>query len=235
MQRQARTEREWGQWPGRPPADHAGRVRLRALFAPSLGPEAPPLDQSAELKALERAYAELHERERRAQELEANVEQLLRAESAELDRRQEELDAREAKLRHRGQTLETAEAEVEARRRELGAVELRRAALERREELARTREVQLERRADEVAVLARSVTELGEVLVPEPAASVEHEHVVLEAGDGYAVRVATGPAPPIGATVELEDGDRVCVAVTRSPFPADRRRCAVVERVAPGN
>lgn len=233
MQRQARTERGWGEWPGRPAADNAGRDRLRALFAPSLGPEAPPLDQSAELGALERAYVELHEREQRARELQSNVEQLLRDEAEELDRRQEELDAREAELRRRGETLETAEAEVEARGRELGAVELRRAALERREELARTREVQLERRADEVAVLARSVTELGEVLVPDPAASVEHEHVVLEAGAGYAFRVATGPAPAIGATVELEDGDHVCVAVTRSPFPADRRRCAVVERVAP--
>ena len=235
MQRQARTEREWGQWPGRRPADHVGRDRLRTLFAPSHGPESPPLEDGAGLNALKRAYAELDERERRAEELQSNVEQLLRDESASLDSRQEELDARDAALRRRAGALATTEAEVEARRRELGAVELRSAALERREEAAHAREVALELRADELASLARSVTELGETFVPDPTVASEQEHVVLEAGDRYLVRIGSGPAPAIGAIVELEGSEGVCVALTRSPFPADRRRCAVVERVAPAD
>ena len=39
MQREARTEREWGQGPGRRTADQGGRDRLKALFTPSGGPE----------------------------------------------------------------------------------------------------------------------------------------------------------------------------------------------------
>ena len=62
--------------------------------------------------------------------------------------------------------------------------------------------------------------------------ALEHEHVVLEAGDGYRIHVRSGPHPRIGAIVELDGGARLCTAVTRSPFPLDARRCAVVERVA---
>ena len=234
MQREARTDREWGQWPGRRPADNGGRDRLRALFTPSVGLETPPLVDDAGVAALKRAYVELDDRERRARELEVTVEQVLRDGAADLDRRQAELDVRATELEERALALDASEVAVEARRRELGAVELRRAALERREEDARARETALEHRADELAALARSVTELGEVLVGETEDTVEHEHVVLEAADRYLVRVGAGPAPRLGATVAFDDGDHVCVALTRSPFPADRRRCAVVERV-PGD
>jgi uncharacterized protein (DUF3084 family) len=171
------------------------------------------------------------------QKLESNLEQLLRDDAAELDRRQAALDTREVGLDLRTNELEASEAAVEARRRELGAVELRRAALERREEVVRAREEALEHRAEELASLARSVTELGEVLVADSEADGDREqqdeHVVLDATDRYLVRVGSGPAPRIGSLVQLEDGDRVCVALTRSPFPADRRRCAVLERVPP--
>ena len=47
-QRQARTEREWGQWPGRRTADQGGRDRLRGLFTPSGGAEEPPLSNGDE-------------------------------------------------------------------------------------------------------------------------------------------------------------------------------------------
>ena len=67
MQREARTEREWGQWPGRRTADQGGRDRLKALFTPSGGTEAPPpsTGDDGDYAALSRAYVELDERERR--------------------------------------------------------------------------------------------------------------------------------------------------------------------------
>ena len=237
MQREARTEREWGQWPGRRTADQGGRDRLKALFTPSGGTEAPPpsTGDDGDYAALSRAYVELDERERRVRALQDELHALLREDAAELDRRQAELDGRAAELEDRRRAIEAAETTLADRRRELGAVELRRATVERREEVARTREIALEQRAEELAALARRLTDLGGSLVGVPEAqqeAPEHEHVVLEAGDGYRLHVRSGPHPRIGAIVELDDGARLCTAVTRSPFPLDARRCAVVERVA---
>jgi Skp family chaperone for outer membrane proteins len=238
MQREARTQREWGQWPGRRLADQGGRDRLRALFTPSDGTEDPPSSNGDDVAyaALSRAYVELDDRERRVSALQDELHALLREDAAELDRRQAELDGRAAELEDRRRAIEAAETTLADRRRELGAVELRRAAVERREEVARTREIALEQRAEELAALARRLTELGGSLVGAPEGqqeeASEHEHVVLEAADGYRLHVRSGPHPRIGAIVELDDGARLCTAVTRSPFPLDARRCAVVERVA---
>ena len=238
-QRQARTEREWGQWPGRRTADQGGRDRLKALFTPSGADEPPPSHGGAErdYAALTRAYAELDEREHRVRALQEEIQALMRDDVAELDRRQAELDGMASELEDRRRAAEAAEASLTDRRRELGAVELRRAAVERREEVARTREIALEQRAEELAALARRLTDIGGSLVaaPEeqPVAEPEREHVVLEAADGYRLHVRSGPHPRIGAHVELDDGARVCTAVTRSPLPLDARRCAVVERLAP--
>ena len=237
MQRQARTEREWGQWPGRRAADQGGRDRLRALFTPSGGADAPAgsaVGGETDYVALSRAYEELDARERRLDALQAEVHALLRDDAAELDRRQTELDELAEALENRRRLAETAEASLADRRRELGAVELRRAAVERREELARTREVALEQRAEELASLARRLTDLGGSLVGDDGrqeAPRDPEHVVLEAADGYRLHVRPGPHPQVGALVELDDGTRLCTAVTRSPFPQDDRRCAVVERL----
>lgn len=239
-QRQARTEREWGQWPGRRAADQGGRDRLKALFTPSGGAAEPPPSNGGEERdyaALSRAYVELDERERRVHALQEEIQALLRDDAAELDRRQTELDGIASELEDRRRAAEAAEASLTDRRRELGAVELRRAAVERREEIARTREIALEQRAEELAALARRLTDIGGSLVAapdmEPEAEPEREHVVLEAADGYRLHVRSGPHPRIGALVELDDGARVCTAVTRSPLPLDARRCAVVERLAP--
>ena len=239
MQREARSEREWGQWPGRRTADQGGRDRLKALFTASGGTEdSPPSTGGDEdYAALSRAYVELDDRERRVRALQDELHALLREDAAELDRRQAELDGRAAELEDRRRAIEAAETTLADRRRELGAVELRRAAVERREEVARTREIALEQRAEELAALARRLTDLGGSLVGAPegqqeAPEHEQEHVVLEAADGYRLHVRSGPHPRIGAIVELDDGARLCTAVTRSPFPLDARRCAVVERVA---
>ena len=170
MQREARTEREWGQWPGRRTADQGGRDRLKALFTPSGGTEDPPPSNGddGDYAALSRAYVELDGRERRVRALQDELHALLREDAAELDRRQAELDGRAAELEDRRRAIEAAETTLADRRRELGAVELRRAAVERREEVARTREIALEQRAEELAALARRLTDLGGSLVGVP-------------------------------------------------------------------
>ncbi len=214
-----------------------GRDRLKALFTPSGGTEDPPpsTGDDGDYAALSRAYVEL--RRPRAPRPRAPGRAPRAPARGRRRARPPPGGARRPRrrARDRRRATETAEATLADRRRELGAVELRRAAVERREEVARTREIALEQRAEELAALARRLTDLGGSLVGVPEGqqeAPEHEHVVLEAGDGYRLHVRSGPHPRIGAIVELDDGARLCTAVTRSPFPLDARRCAVVERVA---
>jgi DNA repair exonuclease SbcCD ATPase subunit len=237
MQRHARNDREWEQWPGRGMPDDKARGRLRGLFAPSDAADAvadliaergKELEQrSAQIRS---AVEELERREERARELHYRVEQILRDGAAELDLRQAELSARSAGLDARETAVEQAEAKVEDRRRALGAVELRAAAVERREDALRLREAELEHRATELAELARELDELGEKLAAAgPAPVREDEHVVVAASDRYRLVVRPGPAPEEGEVVELDDGAYRCVRVTASPLPDDDRRCALLE------
>ena len=240
MQRHARDDREWEQWPGRAAPDDKRRGRLRGLFSPTDGADAVAEliaergreleERSAHIRA---AVEELERREERARELHFRVEQILRDGAAELDLRQAELSARSAELDTRQTAVEQAEAKVEERRRALGAVELRAAALDRREDAVGLRERELEHRDAELAELARHLDELGETLAssgPRPAR--EDEHVVLAiAGQAYRLAVRAGAAPEPGDLVDLEEGVFRCLRVTASPYPGDDRRCAVLEPV----
>lgn len=235
MERHARTDRDWEQWPGRGIPDDRMRGRLRTLFSPSDGTDAVVEriaehgreleERSAQLRG---AVAELEHREEQVRELSLRVEQILRDGAAELDLRQAELAVRSAELERRETAVAEAEARVEERRRALGAVELREAAVDRREEAARLRELELESRAGELAELARRLDELGERIEARPR-SREDEHVGLVSADRYRLVVRSGPAPRPGEIVELEDGLHVCVRITASPFPSDDRSCAVLE------
>jgi DNA repair exonuclease SbcCD ATPase subunit len=240
MQRHARNEREWEQWPGRGTAGDK-RGRLRALFTPSDAADAVAEliaergreleERSAQIRA---AVEELEHREERARELHYRVEQILRDGAAELDLRQAELSVRSAELDTRETALEQAEARVEDRRRSLGAVELRAAAIERREEAVRLRETELEQRASELADLGRRLDELAETLEAAEAGAAmrEDEHVALAAGDDrYRVVVRPGAPPAPGELVDLEDATYRCVRIAASPFPLDDRSCAVLEPV----
>ena len=239
MQREARSDRGWEQWPGRRAPDEAGRKRLRALFLPSDAREAVS-ELAAEhgreleerLAELQAAVLDLETRERAVSELEVGVEHLLRESSLELDRFQHELAQREEALDRRGRSLATAEAAAEERRRELGAVELQRAALERRADTIEHRESELERRADELATLARQLQELGGALAARDEPHEVTAHVVLLTDSGYRVEEVEGPAPAVGGIVEANDTAHRCVRITRSPFPNDRRPCAVLERLS---
>jgi hypothetical protein len=236
MHEQARADRPWDHWPD--DRETGVRGRLRALFAPTDAGDAVEQliavhgrDLEARAAELRAAVDELERREARTRELHAKIERILREGSAELDIRQLELDARAHELDRRATKLAEAELLVEDRRRELGAVELRGAAVARREEAVRAREAEVEGRAGELAAQALRLEAVGAVLGGERVDVRDDSHVVLASGKGYRVIDRDGPAPRPGAAVELEDGTYRCVLLTPSPFPADLRRCAVVERV----
>ena len=240
MQRHAKNDREWEQWPGRGAPEDRARGRLRGLFTPSDAADAVAdliaergrelEERSAQIRA---AVEELEHREERARELHFRVEQILREGAAELDLRQAELSVRSAELDTRETAVAKAEAAVEDRRRALGAVELRAAAVERREEAIRLRETELEHRAAELAELARQLEEVGTALQDAESRRPprEDEHVALATADGYRLLARPGAAPEPGELVELGDGTYRCVRITGSPFPRDDRRCAVLEQV----
>jgi hypothetical protein len=237
MQEQARRDRQWMHWPD--DREAGMRDRLRALFAPTDAGDAVAELIAGHGRQLEARSAELvtaagalELRETRTRELHAKVEQVLREGSAELDVRQTELEARARQLDVREAALIEAERRVDDRHRELGAVELRGAAMERREEVLLSRESELELRAGELADLARRLDTLGATL-----AGVDHRgarddaHLLFTVGESYRVMEREGPAPSPGTAIVLEDGHYHCVRVTGSPFPADLRRCALLERV----
>ncbi len=237
MQRHARNDREWEQWPGRSGPDDKARGRLRGLFAPSDGADAVAdliAECGRELEArstqIRAAVEELAQREARARDLHFKVEEILRDGAAELDLRQAELSVRAAELDTRETAVEQEEAKVEDRRRALGAVELRAAAVERREEAHRLREQELEHRAGQLAELARELDELGRLVAAAKSPPArEDEHVALAAADRYRLVVRDGAAPIPGTLVELDDGPYRCIRLMTSPLPGDDRRCAVLE------
>ena len=217
-----------------------GRMRLRGLFASTDAGDAVAELIAAQGRELEvrsekllTAVHDLERREERARELHMRVEQILREGSAELDERQAELNARTAELDRREVELATAEERVTDRARQLGAVELRRAAVERREESVRARAIELERQARELAVLATRLDKVGRAGVVADPTPPETAHVVLTVADRYRLLERDGPTPTPGDRVELDDGMYRCVRVTSSPYPADSRRCALLERLPP--
>lgn len=202
------------------------RGRLRSLFTPSDGEDAVTeliAERGRELEQrsvqLRAAVDELEQRETRAREFHARVEQILRDGAAELDLRQAELTARASALDGREALIAEREAAVEGRRRELGAVELQRASVERREAAVRLQEEQLARRLDEPGSSGAQPTVRDD------------EYVALLAGDRYQLMTLPGPPPVEGAAVDIDGELHRCARVTSSPLPGDDRRCALLERI----
>ena len=242
MQGTAQRDQDWEHWPGRPTGEERVRSRLRALFVPTEAEDAITelvAEHSRELESraeeLRRAVAELEQREARARELHARVEQVLREGSAELDMRHSELVVRTADLDGREASLADAEKRVEERARAFGAVELRGAAVERRERALEERESALEGREQELRKreweLARRETELGSQAIPSRTVP-DDAYVMFTLEHGYRLLERDGAVPQPGETVELEDGQHVCVRLTASPYPGDPRRCVVLERLS---
>jgi hypothetical protein len=240
MQGTPRRDPDWEHWPGRATGEERVRSRLRALFGPTDAEDAITeliAEHSRELEAraaeLRGAVAELEQREGRARELHARVEQVLREGSAELDVRHSDLALRTMELDRREAAIADTEARVEERARAFGAVELRRAAAERREQALREGEQELERREEELRERERRLTRLEADLTPGtvPTQAPEDTYVAFTLDEVYRLVERAGAAPAPGETVELENGPHRCVRVTASPYPDDRRRCAVLERV----
>lgn len=236
MHSHAKRDPEWEQWPGRTVPDDRMRGRLRSLFAPSDGEDAVTeliAERGRELEQrsvqLRAAVDELEQRETRARELHARVEQILRDGAAELDLRQAQLSARAVELDAREALIAEREAAVEGRRRELGAVELQRASVERREAAVRLQEEELERRRAELEELAQRLDERRSGQ-PQPTAR-DDEYVALLAGDRYQLMTLPGPPPIQGTAVEIDGEAYRCTRVTSSPLPGDDRRCALLERI----
>ena len=246
MQSTPRLDPEWEHWPGRPTARGEDRVRsrLRALFVPAEAEDAITeliAEHSRELETraaeLRGSAAELEQREARARELHARVEQVLREGSAELDVRHSDLVLRAAELDRRESEIADAEERVEERARAFGAVELRSATVERRERALEEREAELEAREEELRArewnLAVREAELGgQEDAPQPRAP-DDAYVAFTLEDGYQLVEREGVVPAPGELVELDTGPHRCLRVTASPYPGDYRRCAVLERVSP--
>lgn len=248
MQGSPRPEREWEHWPGRSTGDDGVRSRLRSLFVPTDSGDAITeliAAHSRELEAraegLRVAIAELEQRETRARNLHARVEQVLREGSAELDVRHSDLAARATDLERREAAVAEAESRAQERAQELGAVELRSAAVERRAQQLDERETELARREralqEREARLERRAAELdtvggksgGQEALPSPA----NGYVMLTTDHGYRLLEREGAAPAMGDTLDLDGGRHRCVRLVTSPFPNDPRPCAVLERLPP--
>jgi hypothetical protein len=243
MQGTPRRDQEWEHWPGRPTGEEGVRSRLRALFVPTEAEDAITAliaEHSRELEArateLRSAVAELEQREARARELHARVEQVLREGSAELDVRHSDLVVRATELDRREAAVAEGEGRVEERARAFGAVELRSAAVERREQALQERESTLDRREQELREreweLARREAAIGPDAAPTRVAP-DDAYVAFTLEHGYRLVERDGAVPQPGDTIELDDGPHRCVRLTASPYPGDPRRCAVLERVSP--
>jgi hypothetical protein len=241
---------DWEYWPGRPGTEEGVRNRLKALFVPTEAEDAITellAEHSRELETraeeLRSAVIELEQREARARELHARVEQVLREGSAELDVRHSELAVRGAELDRREAEIAAAESRVEERARAFGAVELRSAAVQRREETLREREQALEQREEslherELEMARKEAAQASDVPAAtapdEPATEApDDSYIAFTLDQGYRLVERDGAAPAPGDIVELDGGPHRCVRLVASPYPGDRRRCAVLERVRP--
>jgi chromosome condensin MukBEF ATPase and DNA-binding subunit MukB len=245
MQGSPRHAPDWQHWPGRPEGDDGVRKRLRALFVPSdAGDAIAELieEHSRELETraeeLRLAVADLEQREARARELHARIEQVLREGSAELDMRHSDLVVRAAELDRRETAVVEAESRVEDRARELGAVELKSAAVERREQALLEREQALARQERELREQEQALERRASALADTtglagdaPDGTEDASHIALAIDNGYRLIEREGAAPAPGEAVELDGSLHRCVRVTASPYPGDLRRCAVLERV----
>jgi hypothetical protein len=240
MQGSSQHEPDWQHWPGRSAGDERLRNRLRSLFVPTDAGDAIAeliAEHSRELESraeeLRTAVADLEQREARARELHAKIEQVLREGSAELDVRHSDLVVRTTELDRREAALAEAEARVEDRARALGAVELKGAALERREEALALREQAISAR--ERALERDTSTPDTSTDSPGGTAPEESTHVALFLDNGYRVAEGQGAAPATGEVVTVDGVQYRCARITPSPYPNDRRRCAVLERLAPAD
>ena len=91
----------------------------------------------------------------------------------------------------------------------------------------------LEQLAELVERVIAEVDQVAAPPEPEAAAAVDGHVLFVPATDGYRLHVRAGAAPSCGAELELEGGRFRVLRHGPSPFPGDRRRCALLEREEP--
>jgi chromosome segregation ATPase len=172
-------------------------------------------------RELARRESELASRGSEVESLQARVSDTL----AVVEREQQALAEREASLREREERLR----DLEAREQELDStvvdLDARAHALEsERSEV----ETQREELKQAVASLSR---DLG--LASAPPEDTTARYVALVPGDRYRLAERDDGPVAIGDLLALDGETYRIVRVGSSPLPADRRRCAFLERVPP--
>jgi hypothetical protein len=179
----------------------------------------------------EQAMEDLERREELLRDMRASVERMLRLGANDLTEREVELHERDRENSQREERLAADEAELNRRRSELGAVELKREAVEQRERALAAREEEL------AAAEARRQEQQGAEGSVPPSEPAEAGPVSLLFIPGPAYRMVEVEPQPLapGASLELDGTQYVVARLGRSPFPADPRRCAYLERDASGS
>lgn len=196
-------------------------------------------DRAAELAERENQLSDVEQRAAeliaRSTEVAAREERLTQAaeemerDRAEYARRLAELEVREhevARLTERAREIDRRHATITERAEALDATE--RAVEQQRGEL---------RRAVEVLADTLGLTSPQQVTASSPNAEPADlsAHLLFVAGDRYRLVVANGPAPMAGAAIQLDGATYSVSRIGPSPLPADRRRCAYLDRVRPSS
>jgi hypothetical protein len=83
-------------------------------------------------------------------------------------------------------------------------------------------------------LVERVIAEVDQVAAPpEPEAAVDGYVLFAPSTDGYRLHARAGAAPSPGSELELDGGRFRVLRHGPSPFPGDRRRCALLEREEP--
>jgi hypothetical protein len=87
---------------------------------------------------------------------------------------------------------------------------------------------ELEVLADGIEQLESRIAALEAAIVPEePEVAFGHTALLCRPG-GYAVLELESPPPVVGEVITLDDVDFTVSRLAPSPFPGDRRRCAIL-------
>jgi hypothetical protein len=210
-------------------------VAAHAVVAPAVVAPDPELASlRIELGAAQTQIDELNETlERRTMELEASAARVRDAETARdeiMERLTMELEASAARVREaetaRDETLERRTMELEA-----SAARVREAEEARDEALA-----DLAGAREQVVVLETSLEEAANAPVEAPGrVYADDRHTLFVPGPGgYAAVDRTGPAPEVGAEVEMSGGERFSVVrIGPSPLPGETQPHVYLDRVGP--
>ena len=183
----------------------------------------------------EQAMQDLERREELLRDMRASVERLLRLGTSDLTEREVELQELGKEFMDREARLSTEEAELSRRRSELGAVELKREAIERRERALAAREEEIE-----AAQALRVASPPGDESSSEQDAVASNDSsdpvsLLFVPGQAYRLVEVEQRTLTVGTALEVDGEVFYVTRLGSAPLPGDMRRCAYLERGAPGS